>query len=56
MVNKRSAQKIYNLIQFIDREIDIKYRDLMNEKKINGLVVVPTIVNQGGGESIIDGK
>ncbi len=56
MVNKRSAQKIYNLIQFIDREIDIKYRDLMNEKKINGLVVVPTIVNQSEGESIIQGN
>ena len=56
MVNKRSAQKIYDLIQFIDREIDIKYRDLINEKKINGLVVVPTLVNQQDGESIIEGK
>ncbi len=57
MVNKRSASKIYNLIKFIDREIDIKYRDLMNKKKINGLIVVPTLVKQNyeGNPSVING-
>lgn len=58
MVNKRSAKKIYDLIQFIDREIDIKYRDLMGEKKINGLIVVPTLVKQNydGNPSVINGN
>ncbi len=57
MVNKRSSKKIYDLIQFIDREIDIKYRDLMGEKKINGLIVVPTLVKQNyeGTPSVING-
>lgn len=58
MVNKRSAKKIHELIQFIDKEIDIKYKELMNEKKINGLVVVPTLVRQNNNEisSVINGN
>ncbi len=51
MVNKRSSQKIYDLIQYIDREIDIKYKDLILEKKINGLIVVPTLVKQNDAET-----
>lgn len=46
MVNNKSAKKMYDLIQFIDREIDIKYKDLIHEKKINGLIVIPTLVHQ----------
>lgn len=52
MVNKRSAKKIYKLIKFIDREIDIKYRDLIHENKINGLIVIPTLVRQNNETTI----
>ena len=51
MVNKRSAKKIYDLIQYIDREIDIKYKDLIIENKISGLIVVPTLVKQNDIET-----
>ncbi len=46
MVNKRSAQKIYDLIKFADNPIDVKYDLLIKDKKINGLVVVPSLVVQ----------
>ncbi len=53
MVNKRSAEKIYEHIKYIDQEIDQKYRALVLEKKINGLIVVPTMVKQIGANSTI---
>jgi len=46
MVNKRSAKKIYDLLKIIDNPIDVKYDYLMKENKINGLVVVPSLVFQ----------
>ncbi len=46
MVNKRSAQKIYELIKYVDNPIDVNYDLLMKSGKINGLVVVPTLVRQ----------
>jgi GR25 family glycosyltransferase involved in LPS biosynthesis len=57
MVNKKSARKIYDLIKYIDEPIDNKYISLMNDKKINGLVVVPSLVNQDSNDtpSIING-
>jgi GR25 family glycosyltransferase involved in LPS biosynthesis len=46
MVNKRSAQKIYELIKFVNNPIDVNYDLLMKSGEINGLVVIPTLVNQ----------
>jgi glycosyl transferase, family 25 len=58
MINKKSARKIYDSIKYINEPIDNKYIGLMNDKKINGLVVVPVIVrqNQEDIKSIINGK
>ncbi len=54
MVNKRSAQKIYDLIKYIDDPIDVKYDLLMKDNKINGLVVIPSLVIQNNeNESMI---
>jgi GR25 family glycosyltransferase involved in LPS biosynthesis len=58
MVNRKSARKILNLIKYIDMPIDHKYISLMDSKKINGLVVIPVLVNQDNKDiqSIIIGK
>ncbi len=53
MINKKSAAKIYEHIKYIDQEIDQKYRGLVLEKKINGLIVIPTMVKQIGADSTI---
>lgn len=46
MVNKISAKKIFDLIEYIDNPIDVKYDLLLKDKKINGLVVIPILVGQ----------
>lgn len=49
LINNNSLDKIINLINKIDKPIDIKYEELIKNKKINALVIFPTIINANFG-------
>lgn len=45
LINNKSAKKIYNLMNYIDMQVDEKINNLIKESKLNAFVIKPNIVN-----------
>ena len=46
LINNKYATKIYNKLLNMDLEIDNKFKKLIDDKEINGLVIYPILVKQ----------
>ncbi len=54
LINNKSASKILNLIQKLDRPIDIKYEYLLKNELLKGFIIYPILVTQNGFDSTIN--
>ena len=45
IINNKNVKKIINLLYDIDLPIDTKYKRLINEKKLIGLILFPNLIN-----------
>jgi len=46
LINNKKLSKIYNNLHIIDEAIDWKFRYLINDKKLDALMIAPTLVSQ----------